>query len=167
MVYRMELTYDEIVVILETKYIAASTIGYTLPQAKYEISDINLMLKSLLPDQVKVNITIDNIRLKSNLTNIKITRFTRKSFFYIYHIRIYRTSFRTLGDIERFVQLLPGSYKSDGPINITGTDKIHLKCDCIDGSIINGIREPILYSFALDKSPGHKIYNEPRVRENK
>ena len=83
MVYRMELTYDEIVVILETKYIAASTIGYTLPQAKYEISDINLMLKSLLPDQLKVNITIDNIRLKSNLTNIKTIRFTRKSFFYI------------------------------------------------------------------------------------
>ena len=62
----MELTYDEIVVILETKFIAGSTIGYLLPEGKYEISDINLMLKSLLPDQVKVNITIDNIRLKSD-----------------------------------------------------------------------------------------------------
>ena len=58
----MELTYDEIVVILETKHIAGSTIGYTLPQGKNEISDINLMLNSLLPDQVEVNITIDNIR---------------------------------------------------------------------------------------------------------
>ena len=94
MVYRMELTYDEIVVILQTKYIVGSTIGYTLPQGKYEISDINLMLKSLLPDQVKVNITIDNIRLKSKLTNNKAIRFTRKSFF-IYYIRINRTSFRT------------------------------------------------------------------------
>ena len=30
-VYRMELTYDEIVDILEVKYIAGSTVGYTLP----------------------------------------------------------------------------------------------------------------------------------------
>ena len=47
---------------------------------------------------------------------------------------------------------------------ITGIDKIHLKCDCIQGSIVNGIREPILYSFAMSSSPGHKIYKEPRVK---
>ena len=31
MVYRMELTYDEIVDILDAEYIAGSNIGYTLP----------------------------------------------------------------------------------------------------------------------------------------
>ena len=60
--------------------------------------------------------------------------------------------------------MIAGSYKSDKPINITGIDKIHLKCDCIDGSIVNGTREPILYSFALSSPPGHKIYKEPRVK---
>ena len=60
--------------------------------------------------------------------------------------------------------MITGSYKSDRPINITGIDKVHLKCDCIDGSILNGTREPILYSFALDQPPGHKIYNEPKVK---
>ena len=30
-----------------------------------------------------------------------------------------------------------------------GVDKVHLKADCVQGSIVNGIREPILYSFAL------------------
>ena len=58
--------------------------------------------------------------------------------------------------------MIAGSYKSDKPINITGIDKIHLKCDCIQGSIINGIREPISYSFASSSPPGHKIYKEPR-----
>ena len=29
-------------------------------------------------------------------------------------------------------------------------DKIHLKCDCIDGSVLNGVRQPILFSFVLD-----------------
>ena len=60
--------------------------------------------------------------------------------------------------------MIAGSYKSDKPINITGIDKIQLKCDCIQGSIVNGIKEPILYSFALSSPPGHKIYKEPRIK---
>ena len=60
--------------------------------------------------------------------------------------------------------MVAGSYKSDRPINITGINKIHLKCDCIQGSIVNGVREPILYSFALSSPPGHKINKEPRVK---
>ena len=60
--------------------------------------------------------------------------------------------------------MISGSHESDKPINITGIDKIHLKCDCIQGSIVNGIREPVLYSFALSSPPGHKIYKEPRVK---
>ena len=60
--------------------------------------------------------------------------------------------------------MIGGSYKSDKPIKITGTDKIHLKCDCIQGSIVNGIREPILYSFALSSPPGHKLYKEPKIK---
>ena len=68
-----------------------------------------------------------------------------------------------LGDTPGFLQLTPGSYKSDKPINITGIDKVHLKCDCIDGSIVNGIRELILFSFGLQSPPGHKIYKEHRI----
>ena len=60
--------------------------------------------------------------------------------------------------------MIAGSYKSDKPINITGIDKIHLKCDCTNGSIVNGVREPILYSFLLSSPPGHKIYKEPRIK---
>ena len=59
--------------------------------------------------------------------------------------------------------MIAGSYKSDRPINITRSDKVHLKSDCINGSIVNGIREPILYSFALSSQPGHEIYKEPRI----
>ena len=60
--------------------------------------------------------------------------------------------------------MIAGSYKSDKPINITGIDKVHLKADCIQGSNVNGIREPILYSFALSVTPGHKLYKEPRIK---
>ena len=60
--------------------------------------------------------------------------------------------------------MIAGSYKSDKPINITGIDKVHLKCDCIIGSIVNGVREPILYSFAWSSPPRHKIYKEHRIK---
>ena len=61
-----------------------------------------------------------------------------------------------LDDIDGFYQLIAGSYKSDRPVNITGIDRVHLKCDCIKSSIVNGIREPFLYSFALSSLQDHK-----------
>ena len=64
---------------------------------------------------------------------------------------------------EEFYQKLPGK-KYEKPNIITEIDKIHLKCDCIKGFIVNGIREPILYSFAIDKPPGDKVYKEPRIK---
>ena len=69
-----------------------------------------------------------------------------------------------LGDIEGFYQFIPGTYRGDKPINSTGIDKIHLKCDCIQGSLVNGCREPILNFFDLDQPPRHKICKTPRMK---
>ena len=63
-----------------------------------------------------------------------------------------------------FYQLIAGSYKGDRPNNITGIEKVHLGCDCNNGIIVKGTREPILYSFALSSAPGHKIFKEPRKK---
>ena len=49
-----------------------------------------------------------------------------------------------------------GIHRSEKPVMITTTDKVHLKCDCVDGSIVNGIREQILFSFNLSAPPGYK-----------
>ena len=46
---------------------------------------------------------------------------------------------------------------------ITTTDKVHLKCDCVDGSIVTGIREQVLISFNLSAPPGYKITKEPKI----
>ena len=81
MVHRLQLTYDEIVDTLDVKYKAGSTVGYTLVPGIYEFSDINLMIKSLLPNKVKVKNIIDDIRLKLVITTNKTVRFTNKSFF--------------------------------------------------------------------------------------
>ena len=38
-----------------------------------------------------------------------------------------------------------------------------MKCDVFDGSIQNGLRQPILFIFVLDKKPGYKVFCEPET----
>ena len=166
LVYRMQLTYDEIMDILDLKYIPTKRTGYSLKPGIYEVVDLKNTLKHILPDNVKVNITIDDIRLKSNLKINQTLIFTENAFFYTI-LGFTRSHSYPLDDIDGFYHLIAGSYKSDKRNNISGIDKIHLKCNCIQGSIVNGKREPILYSFALSSPPGHKIYKEPRVKYKK
>ena len=163
LIYRMQLTYIEIIDIIDLEYIPTKRTGYSLNQGIYEVIDLNNTLKHFLPDNVKVNVTIDDIRLKSSLKTNQTLIFTEESSFYTI-LGFTRSRFYPLDDIDGCYQLIAGSYKSDKPIYITGSDKIHLKCDCIQGSIVNGIGEHILYSFALSSPPGHKIYKEPRVK---
>ena len=90
-----------------------------------------------------ISVTIDEKIFKSQLKINQTLIFTEKSFFYTIPVFIQSHS-NPLDDIDRFYQLIAGSYKSDRPIDITSVDKIQLKCDCINGSIVNGVGEPIL-----------------------
>ena len=81
LVYRMQLTHIEIIDILDLEYIPTKRIGFSLNPVIYEVIDLNNTLKYILPDNVKVTITIDDIRLKSNLKINQTLIFTEKSFF--------------------------------------------------------------------------------------
>ena len=80
MLFRTELTYNEVENILDMKNIDTSTTGYTFAVGLNEISYINL--KSSPADDPKVHNTIDDIRVESNLASNKKINFTKKSFFY-------------------------------------------------------------------------------------
>ena len=95
MVFRMELTYHEVAEILDRKKFDAKFTGYTFPLGIYEVFDNNSKLKSLLPDEVKIKLTIHDITLISNLTNNKAIRITKKDFF-LYSIEILGIPFRTI-----------------------------------------------------------------------
>ena len=163
LVYRFRLTYDEIMDILDLKYISTERMGYSIEPNIYNVVDLNKTLQNILPNNVKIDITIDERKYKTDLQINQTLIFTNKSFFYTI-LGFTQSHQGFLNDIEGFYQIIPGAYKSDKPINITGIDKVHLKCNVVDGSIVNGVREPILYSFALDQPPGHKIYKEPKVK---
>ena len=162
-VYSLQLTYDAIIDFLDVKYITGSTKGYTLPPGIFEISDNIMMLKSLLPDEAKKNISIDDIRLKTNLTTKKTIRVTKRSFFYVI-LGFTKSHSGPPVDFEGFIQMIPDTCKSYKPVNINGIDENHLKSDCIQGSIVNSIHQAILYSFALRSPPGHKINKDPRIK---
>ena len=61
----------------------------------------------------------------------------------------------------------PGVYTSDKTLDLRTIDKIHLKCVVTDGSIANGLQNPIVFSFVLDKSSGYKVFCEPETNHYK
>ena len=102
MVYRFQLAYDEFIDKLDLNCNPTTTIGYTLPLGIYEFIDINLMLKYLLPKDVKVYFTIDDIRLKSKSNTNKTIKFIKKTFFYIFR-GFTQSHLGELGEIDGLV----------------------------------------------------------------
>ena len=117
----------------------------------YELVDINRIMKQKLSDsdfEFEFNIEADTISMKSVLTTSNPIYFNSK-----------------LNELLGFTNThyIEGNHISEKPVMITTTDKVHLKCDCVDGSIVNGIREQILFSFILCAPPGYKIIKEPNI----
>ena len=59
--------------------------------------------------------------------------------------------------MEYYIQ---GTHGSEKPVMITTIDKVHLKCDCVDGSIVNGIREKFCFLLIQAYLPDIK---EPNI----
>ena len=101
LVYRMQLTFVEVRDILDLKYIPTKRTGDSLNPSIYEVVDLNNTLKHILPDNVKISDTIDDVRSKSNLKTNQTLIFTTKSFFF-YYIRLSQPHFYPLDDIDGF-----------------------------------------------------------------
>ena len=74
--YRFQLTIDQIIDILNLKWIPTKRTGYSVNPGVYEMVDINNTLKYILPENVKGIVTIDDVRLKSKLKINQILVFT-------------------------------------------------------------------------------------------
>ena len=78
--------------------------------------------------------SIDIITTKLQLKTNNVLRFNEKLFFNT-----------ILGLSPNWDYKLNNEYISRNQLDITTIDKIYLKCDCIYGSILNGIRANTLY----------------------
>ena len=128
-------------------------ITYELDPGNYTIEDLKKAVYPLGDHEGTLQIAYDDLdkKVKLILTQFGETfgtlRFDEKSFFH------------TLIGFEPYWDYKPtngeGVYISDKIIlNLNTIKKIHLKCDCIDGSVQDGVRQPILFSFVLDKPSG-------------
>ena len=154
----VDLVQDDIKLVLD-KY-NSSFVTYELDPGIYTFKDISEALFNTLQSEYpgpsnKIDIQFDDITRKTKLAvrfGIIAVRFNENSFFSTI------LGFTPGWDYKHY-----NKYTSQKLVNLGSTNKIHLKCDVIDGSVVNGVRRPILYSFVLDKLPGYKVFSEPET----
>ena len=153
---QIDLIEDDVKLVLD-EYNSLS-ITYELQPGIYTFEDISEALFNILQSEYPVPsntivIEFDDITRKTKLvvnSGIIAIRFDEKSFFSTI------LGFNPGWDYKHY-----NKYISQKIVNLSNTNKIHLKCDCIDGTIQDGIRQPILFSFVLDKPIGYKVFCEP------
>ena len=124
--------------------------------SKYISEALFSILQSDCPGDCNVIvIEYDDINMKTKLdvkAGIIAIRFDEKSFFSTI------LGFTAGWDYKHY-----NKYISQKIVSLCNTNKIHLKCDVIDGSVVNGLRQSILDSFVLDKKPGYRVFPEPET----
>ena len=152
---QIDLIEDDIKLVLDEYNSNFGT--YELEPGIYTFKDNSeALLKILHPEydgyHNAIDIEYDDITMKTKLklrAMIIAIRFDEKSFFSTV------LGFTPGWDYKHY-----NKYTIQKVVNLGSTNKIHLKCDIIDGSIVDGFRQPILYSFVLDKKPGNKVFCE-------
>ena len=131
---------------------------YELDPGNYTIGDLKKAVYPLGDHEGTLQIEYDDLNKEVKLIlnrfgdTFGTLRFDEKSFFH------------TLLGFTPYWDYKPGVYSSDKVIlNLNTINKIHLKCDIIDDCIQDGVRQPILFSFVLDKPSGYKIFCEPET----
>ena len=154
----VDLVEDDIKLVLDEYN--SSFITYETSTGIYTFKDIS---------EVPFNILqLENPGPK-NAISIDIHDFTRKTKLVVRNgivaIGFYEKSFfsTVLGFTPGWDYKHYDEYTSQKVVNLSSTIKIHLKCNVIDGSVVNGSKQPILHSFVSDKKPGYEVFSEPET----
>ena len=164
---RIFVGLEEVNIQLILKQYNEKFVSYELDPGNYTIEDIQKAVYPLGDHEGTLQIEYDDLNKKVKLILTRFgeafgtLRFDKKSFFHtIFGFAPY-WDYKPTNAIHADA---PGVYSSDKVIlNLNTINKIHLKCDCIDGSIQDGVRQPILFSFVLAKPSGYKLFCEPET----
>ena len=168
---RIHVGLDEDNIQLILKQYNEKFITHELDPGNYTIEDLQKAVYPLYNHEGTLQIEYDDINKKAKLIlacfglNFRTLRFDKTSFFHtILGFTPYWDYKPTNPSFSPPGAYTSGIYTSDEIIlNLNTINKIHLKCDCIDGAFQDGIRQPILFSFVLDKPSGYKIFCEPET----
>ena len=153
-----DLIEDDIRLVLD-KY-TSSFDTYELEPGIYIFKDLSKALLNILQTEYKlynnsVDIQYDDIAMKTELIvrpGIIAIKFHENSFFSTI------LCFTSGWDYKHY-----NEYTSQKIVNLSRTNEIHLKCNVIYGSIVDGLGQPILFSFVLDKPVGYRVFHEPQT----
>ena len=137
-------------------------ITYELNPGIYTIQDISDAIQTFSDHMEIIQLEYDDISMK---TKIILKYFDGRKMIVLGTLRFDEKSFFNtfLGFTPYWDYKPPGVYTSDKILNLNTIKKFHLNCDVIDGSVVDGIRQPILYSFVLDKPSGYKVFCQPET----
>ena len=172
---RIVVGLDEEDIQLILKEYNSHFITYELAPGIYTIQDISDAIQTSSGHKEIIEIEYDDnsmktkiiLKFKNNkkgLFALGTLRFDDRSFF---HTLLGFTHFWDYKPTNSNRDGIPGVYTSNEILYLSSTNKIHLKCDCIDGSIQDGLRQSILFSFVLDKPSGYKVFCEPETKHYK
>ena len=159
---RIIVRLDEEDIQLNLKEYNSHFITYELPPGICSIQDTSDTLHTFSGLMETIQIEYDDISMK---TKIILNYIGGQVMFVLGTLRFDERSFfhTLLGFIPYWDYKSPGVYTRDKILNLYTINKIRLKCDCIDGSIQDGVRQPILFTFVLDKPSGYKKFSEPET----
>ena len=153
-----ELIEDDFRLVLD-KY-SSSFMTNDLEPGVYTFKDLTETLFEIVhPEYEEFNNSID-IELDDNTMKTKLVvrpgilaiRFDEKSVFSTI------LDFRAHWDYKHYYDNF-----SQKIINLSTTKNKHLNCDVIDGSVVDGSRQPIFFSFVSDKPSGYNLFCEPET----
>ena len=154
----VDLVEDDVRLVLDE--FISSFITYELTPGFYTFKDFSKALLNILQpeyvlDNNSVDFEYDDITIKTKLVvrpGFIAIRFDEQSFFST-----------ILGFTGDWGYKHYNKHTSQKLVNLGSSNKIHFKSDVIDGIVVNGIREPIIFSFVLDKKLGYKVFCEPET----
>ena len=132
----------------------------------YTIEDISEAVNKIGDHERTLQIENDDITMKTELfltrfgSTFGTLRFNEKSFF---NALLGFTPYWDYKPTNAIHADSPGVYTRERVSNLGTIDKIHLKCDVIGGSLVNRLRQPIPFSFILNKPSGNKVICEPET----
>ena len=156
---RFVVGLDEKDIQLFLKHYNSNFARYIITPGIYTIKDIAEAVYKMGDLEGTLQFKHDDFTLKTKLILFRsgetfgTLRFDERSFF---HTLLKFTPYWDYKPTNAFHADSPVVYTSDKVLNLSTIDKIHLKCDVIDGSVINGLGWSILFSFVPDKPGGFK-----------
>ena len=159
---RVVIGLDEDDIQLKVKQHNSNFVTYEIPPGVYSIKDISEVVYTIGDHKGTLRIEyVDNsMKTKQMLSPFEMLRFNEKSFFNT------SSGFTPFWDYRptKTIHLdSPGLYTSEKISNLCTINKIRLKCDVNDGSVVNGLRQPLFFCSVSDEPMGYKVFCHPET----